>query len=169
MRVWCHMGGVCRFPREKGETVLKGQGNWSGGYPPAPSGQHGAPGGQTSWWALQGRDCCPRCPPRRFGPTKGALCLGPEGGKSKQPGMASLMWVVGHQTLAHDHPPDGFMSNTSILMTLDHEGCSPWLLSPTPVDLKPQIAPNMLISPVFEEKISAKVSWVVDWARGLNF
>jgi len=31
----------------------------------------------------QGRGCCPRYPPRKFGPPKGVLWPGPEGGKSK--------------------------------------------------------------------------------------
>ena len=56
------------------------------------------------------------------------------------PGMVSLMWVVGHREMAYDHPPDDNMSNPSTLTIPDHEGWSPWVWSPKPVDSKPTYA-----------------------------
>ena len=70
------------------------------------------------------------------------------------------MWVVGHREMAYDHPPDDNMSNTSTLTIPDHEGWSPWVLSPNLVDLKPKYADFAY----FNGNISVDACYVMGWA-----
>ena len=104
--MWCHVGGQSgdqgrsrwglvgdgcgfrKYPRKIRSGNLA-QGAGKPGWNISPCARRTAccrgSEGRDSRWPLQGQDFFPRYTPRRFGPWKGSLWPGPEGGKSKQP------------------------------------------------------------------------------------